>query len=69
METIEIKLTENQRLILIWLSKGKSGEEIAQLVGITTGAVYMNMLRLKNKLGASTNAGLVGLALRSGIIE
>jgi len=69
MEAAKVKVSETQATILVWLSKGKHGEEISELVGISTSAVYMHVQRLRDKFGASTTAGLVGIALRNGIIK
>ena len=53
---------------LRWISAGKRDSEIAQLMQVSVSTVRLYAWRVKNKLGASTNAGLVATAIRRGLI-
>jgi DNA-binding NarL/FixJ family response regulator len=65
----QFKLTPREVTILEWISKGKQYKEIASLMDSTVNAINQQAFTILNKLGAHTNAGAVGLALRRGIIN
>lgn len=61
-------LTKHQIVVLHWLSLGKTYNDIAEILGRKPNTVWMHAHRIRDKLGACTTAGAVGIALRKGII-
>lgn len=64
-----VRLNQKEMDILLYLSNGKQYGDIAEILDISRIHVAQHVLRIKNKLGAGTIAGAVGLALRNGIIH
>lgn len=62
-------LTAQQKEIVHWLSLGKTGMEIEEIIGISSRAIQRRIDRAYQATGASTRYGLVALALRKGWIE
>lgn len=63
------KLSAFDISVLQWLSFGKRIDEVAQILGATENAMKQRIFRIKNKLGANTSAGAVGIAFRTGLIK
>lgn len=55
--------------ILRWLSLGKSADETAVIMGISTHTVNDYMGKAMRKAGMNKATGLVGMALREGWIQ
>ena len=62
-------LSERQRMILGCIAKGFSNKEIASILRITTDGVSAHLRTVFEKLGASTRAEAVSIAMRRGILE
>ena len=64
-----VRLSRKEIEVLTWLSKGKRYQDVSDITGMTVPSIYAHAHRIMNKLGASTTAGAVGIALRQRIIE
>ena len=62
-------LNDTERQVLYWMSVGKRYEEMSELLGMSTNALYQHCHRIYNKLGANNAAGAVGIGLRKGFIK
>jgi DNA-binding NarL/FixJ family response regulator len=62
-------LTAFEISVLQWLSFGKRADEIAEILESNENAMKQRIFRIKNKLGANTTAGAIGIAFRSGLIK
>lgn len=68
-ETIEgIKVSEQQRKVLHFLSLGLSAEEIAGKLFISRFAVNSSLQKMRKKWNCSNSSGLVSFAIRNKII-
>lgn len=61
-------ISDRDRDLLKWLSLGKKGDEIAQIMGMTKAQVWQRAHRVMEKLGTETSAGAVAQAFRFGLI-
>lgn len=61
-------LTPPQIETVLWLSRGKTGEEIGAILGISRRAVERRLDRAKELTGTLNRHGIVGLCLRKGWI-
>ncbi len=61
-------LTAPQIETVLWLSRGKTGEEIGEILGISRRAVERRLDRAKELTGTLNRHGIVGLCLRKGWI-
>lgn len=66
--TICNKLSTQERRCLIWVSKGKSMEEVGQIVGITRRTVEFHITNARHKLNAGNITHAVYEAMRAGIL-
>jgi LuxR family quorum sensing-dependent transcriptional regulator len=67
--TIKSKLTPREIEVLLWVAKGKSAREIAQILRIAKRTVDAHAQSGVRKLGAANRTHAVSLALRDGIIK
>lgn len=65
---ISFQLDRREIEVLRWLSLGKRNEEIAQIMSLNDNHIRQITYRIRDKLGANTSAGAVGIALRRGLI-
>lgn len=63
-----VLLTLRERNCLRWTSAGKSMEEIAMILGVTSRVVKFHLDNARQKLGASTLAHAVAVAMRQGLL-
>jgi DNA-binding CsgD family transcriptional regulator len=61
-------LTLPQIETVLWLSRGKTGEEIGEILGISRRAVERRLDRAKEVTGTLNRHGIVGFCLRKGWI-
>ena len=61
-------LTPRQREILIRIAKGRTGEEIAETLGLSAKSVDFHRTRIKHILGLNSTAALVRYAVSEGLI-
>ena len=62
-------LSERQKEVVYLLSIGKENRDIAELMGICRMTVTRHLQRAKDATGCATTIGLVGYALRKGLIQ
>lgn len=60
-------LTEREREVVSWVSTGRSNQEIAGELGLSSDTVRTHVSRAMTKLGARDRAQLVVIAYRSGL--
>jgi DNA-binding NarL/FixJ family response regulator len=68
-ENLFTQLTGREREILQLIAEGKSGEETAKILCISSSTVKVHRQNLMKKLGAHKAADLVKYAVRMGLIE
>ncbi|MDQ8727539.1 LuxR family transcriptional regulator [Bradyrhizobium sp. LHD-71] len=61
-------LTQRERQCLAWASRGKTMEEIAMILDVTSRAVKFHLDNARRNLGASTVTHAVALAVRHGLL-
>jgi len=61
-------LTLRERQCLAWSSSGKTMQEIAMILGVTSRVVKFHLDNARRNLGASTIAHAVALAIRQGLL-
>ena len=69
MKQITITPTEKEIKLVQDIAEDKRAEEIADLSGIGVGKVYENIAIAKSKYGKKTNAGLVYMFFKNGLIK
>ena len=70
LEPVHINvLTPREKEVTQWAAKGKTTEQIANLIAITPRTVIMHLQNAARKLGASNRTHLVARALQLGHIE
>ena len=62
-------LSEREREVIAWLSRGKSAWEIGEILGITQRTVEEHSANARRKLGAVTTVQAVAIAIREGLIN
>lgn len=62
-------LTDREREVLVWISRGLSNGEIADELGISPRTVDTHRTRIMRKLGRRSVADLVSFAVRSGLVQ
>ena len=62
------QLTERERTVMRWMAAGKRQAEAASLMGISERTVENHLRRVRRRLGASTTAEAVRMAIRAGDI-
>lgn len=61
-------LTDREREVLRLVALGRSGAEIGQQLGISAETVRVHVRNAMRKLGASTRAQAIGIAISTGEI-
>jgi DNA-binding CsgD family transcriptional regulator len=61
-------LSERERECLLWVSEGKTTDEIATILGVSSNTVNSYVAHAIQKFGASNRAMAIATAIRSGII-
>jgi DNA-binding CsgD family transcriptional regulator len=61
-------LTERERECLRWVSEGKTTDEVALILGVSSNTVNSYIAHAINKFGASNRAMAIATAIRNGII-
>jgi DNA-binding CsgD family transcriptional regulator len=61
-------LSERERECLMWVSEGKTTDEIALILGVSSNTVNSYVAHAIQKFGASNRAMAIATAIRSGII-
>lgn len=62
-------VTPRQREILRQIAAGRTSAEIAEELGLSVFTIKNYVERVFSRLGVSTRAGAVGLALREGLLD
>lgn len=62
-------LTEKEFKVFVALAKGKSVQEIAEVMSLSPRTVGTHLYNIKQKLGASNSAELAIIAMRSGLLD
>jgi two-component system response regulator NreC len=62
-------LTERQRQVLRWVALGYRVPEIAQMLGVSVGAVHKHCERMRNVLQLDSTAALMHFAAREGFAD
>jgi LuxR family transcriptional regulator, quorum-sensing system regulator BjaR1 len=57
-------LTERERQVLVWLSRGKSAQDVAQILGITISTVMFHYRRVASRYGTSNRTHTIVEAIR-----
>ncbi len=63
-----LKLSKKQTLILVYMAKGLTGQEIADLLGIKYGTVNAYIKIIYAKLGVSTRCEAAVIAAKGGLV-
>jgi DNA-binding CsgD family transcriptional regulator len=61
-------LSERERECLLWVSEGKTTDEVALILGVSSNTVNSYIAHAIQKLGASNRAMAIATAIRNGII-
>jgi len=61
-------LSDRERECLLWVSEGKTTEEVALILGVAANTVNSYLTHAMQKLGASNRAMAIATAIRSGMI-
>jgi LuxR family quorum-sensing system transcriptional regulator CciR len=64
----EVRLTEQERVCLLWTLHGKTSWEIAQIIGRSPAAVNFHLQKILRKLGTTSKSRAAIVALRAGLI-
>lgn len=67
-EQQEVLLTKPERECLIWVIKGKTAWETAQIIGCTKRTVDFHLQKATRKMGASNKIHAAVIAMRTGLI-
>lgn len=65
----QLSLTERQRQVLFWASKGKTSWSIGRILGISENTVLFHMKNIHNLLNVSTRQEAIVKAYRFGLLE
>ena len=63
------RLTEREREILTWVSKGKSSADIAQIVGVAERTVNFHVEKVMRKLDVTTRMQAAILCVQRGLLQ
>ncbi len=63
-----IALTQRERQCLAWASRGKTMEETAMILNVTSRAIKFHLDNARRNLGASTVTHAVAIAVRGGLL-
>jgi len=61
-------LSERERECLLWVSEGKTTDEVALILGVSSNTVNSYIAHAIQKVGASNRAMAIATAIRSGVI-
>ncbi len=59
-----LSLTSREAEVLLWLSRGKSNRDIAEILGLSPRTVNKHLEQMFEKLGVENRASATALALR-----
>jgi DNA-binding NarL/FixJ family response regulator len=62
------RLTEREREVLLLIANGLTNKQIAEILGLTGGAVGVHRAGLRRKLGVQSTAGLTKFAVAAGLV-
>ena len=68
-ETAAPSLTARERECLLWVARGRTGREIALLLGISERTVRFHIANACRRLGAERRSEAVALAVDRGLIR
>ena len=68
-QTTSSTLSEREREVLTWLSKGKSNNDVATILNISSDTVATYKRRIYSKLGSNDRIAVTIKALRLGLIR
>jgi DNA-binding NarL/FixJ family response regulator len=60
-----VKLTKREAEVLLWLSRGKSNRDIAQILDVSYRTINKHLEQIYPKLGVETRTAAVALAIRA----
>lgn len=66
--TLQDPLSDRERECLFWVSEGKTTDEIAMILGVSSNTVNSYITHAIQKFSASNRAAAIATAIRSGII-
>ncbi len=66
--TLQDPLSDRERECLLWVSEGKTTDEVALILGVSSNTVNSYITHAIQKLSASNRAMAIATAIRSGII-
>lgn len=66
--TLSDPLSDRERECLFWVSEGKTTDEVALIIGVSSNTVNSYITHAMQKLSASNRAMAIATAIRSGII-
>jgi DNA-binding NarL/FixJ family response regulator len=66
---VEIELSEREHDTLTWSARGKTSDEIAQILGLTKRTVDFHIDNARAKLGVATRIEAVAMAVAADLIE
>jgi LuxR family quorum sensing-dependent transcriptional regulator len=66
---LKVELTERERACLQWAAQGKTGWEIATILGITERTVKKHLGTAMRKLSAATRTEAVAQAIAKGLLK
>lgn len=68
-EQADRQLTDREKEILQWVSRGKTDWEIGRILRMTEGSVTQRLAHIRNKLGVKNRPQTVSQAIRLGLIN
>lgn len=66
--TTAIHVTPREKEVLLWLSHGKTGPEMATILDLSVHTVYSYQVKLREKAGVYKDTALVAFAFRNGLV-
>jgi len=67
-QRFEHRLTPCEQTVMRWMSAGKRQAEAASIMGLSERTIENHLRRVRRRLGATTTAEAVRMAIRSGEI-
>ncbi len=64
----EVKLTDQEQIVLALMAEGKLSTEIAEKLGLTVQTIKWYRMRLRSKLKASTSSAVIRKAMELGLL-
>jgi DNA-binding NarL/FixJ family response regulator len=68
-QRIGATLTPRERQVLAWIARGRTGPEIARLLGLSPKTVHAHRTSIMTKLGVHSSVALVRRAIRLGLAD